>query len=1188
MMDANHGSAGAACVGANTLVELMARRLPGGEREIVLAHASGCGVCRELLSELVRVEASVPAVSARGSSVVVSAVGREPYSASSPGPPLAPPGVVRTGELVANRYQVVQFLGAGGMGEVYEVWDRELEELVALKTLRRSAAARSRLARSFRRELRLVRGLSHPNICRAYDLGLAESTADRRPLSFFTMELVSGESLRARMVRGRLAVAEVVAIASQLASALDTAHAAGVVHRDVKPGNVMLAETASGVRAVLTDFGLAQMLDDLDDATAVAGTPGYIAPELLDGQPATASADIYAFGVVLYELVTGRRPYPGTALAALARAQREPPVRPTQLAAELPAGWDEVLLRCLASEPSARYATAGEVVAALCARPVVAVRARRRGLRVALAAAVVVGLTSGAVAWRLDDAGPPGRAPSAQVAVTRLAVEGPDPAWLGMAMTLALTDQLMWSAGATVQPRSAPLAAELDHGGRGAALDPERLASMARALNARYLVVGTVRTTGTRLDVVLQVYDAVWRVHRSVLTAHGSVDALAAIALDLTQQAAAVGVVDVERDDPLPAAMVLDRDTARLYAMAADAVEDERHVEAVPLIEQAAARAPDNPQLQSLLAVTHQHQGNSRLATAAAVEAMRLAAGEATPLQLWIRSRAARILGDWAAAEAALTSLQALEPDDWSIASDRLAVRGNGGDLVGAVSELKVWQARYPEVGFLDFVDSQVLYYRNTAFELALVSARRCHDKAARGHELILAARCQILEARILVKLGRYQEASGALLGARSPVMAAQRRELELELAKVEIEVAMNTGDAEGGRAAMRRARPLALRLGATLWLAVATANEGSFEARQGRPEASRRLYETAAGLAGQAEDIKLQIHCLIAATETSTWLGSVAHARSYLVQGRRAISVVRASPMATAAAIALDTAEAELEGLVGSATRAAELAQRALEQAQRALPTTGDRVLVANAGVAALRAVLAVGDVKRARALADPLAPLASDPAVGAHVQVAVRGSLSELHDLEGRSERALAELGEIDQLAHQMASDAISRVVALQRAGILLGLDRLDDADRALGAEKRYPSPMELAEYSRHRAELAIARGDARRAASELARMPTLVGMRALRWDRAITQARYEALIGRPADARRRLTSVVREATPLGFGQTALRAELARASLLPRAARNKARAELAKRAERLGVVHMAGLAEPSARSGR
>ena len=220
-------------------------------------------------------------------------------------------------------YQIVGPLGAGGMGEIYRARDTRLDRTVAVKVLPAEVSRDTARRRRFEREAKAIAALTHPNICTIYDVG------DHEGIVFLVMELLDGETLAARLARGPLSISDALAIATQIADGLDGAHRVGIVHRDLKPANVMLTRAgASGERsakAKLLDFGLATFSTaavpegDAQTATApltmrgeVVGTLPYMAPEQLEGKPIDPRTDVFAFGAMLHEMITGQRAFAGT------------------------------------------------------------------------------------------------------------------------------------------------------------------------------------------------------------------------------------------------------------------------------------------------------------------------------------------------------------------------------------------------------------------------------------------------------------------------------------------------------------------------------------------------------------------------------------------------------------------------------------------------------------------------------------------------------------------------------------------------------------------------------------------------------------------------------------------------------------------------------------------------------------
>src|SRR5438477_4512526 len=247
------------------------------------------------------------------------------------------------GRLVASRYRIIALLGKGGMGEVYRADDLTLGQGVALKFLPDEAARDEGLLGRFRNEVRMARRVSHPNVCRVYDVGEIEGQ------TFFTMEYIDGEDLASLLRRiGRLPPDKALEIARQLCAGLAAAHTKGVLHRDLKPANIMLDGRG---QVVITDFSLAGVADNIRGPEVRSGTPAYMAPEQLAGKEVTTRSDIYALGLVLYEIFTGKRAFEAETLEELVRVRCEkPPSSPSSVMKDLDPAVERVILRCLEAD----------------------------------------------------------------------------------------------------------------------------------------------------------------------------------------------------------------------------------------------------------------------------------------------------------------------------------------------------------------------------------------------------------------------------------------------------------------------------------------------------------------------------------------------------------------------------------------------------------------------------------------------------------------------------------------------------------------------------------------------------------------------------------------------------------------------------------------------------------------------
>jgi len=277
--------------------------------------------------------------------------------------PVKDEAVLETGRVYARRFEILRFLSRGGMGEVYEAWDTELDETVALKTIRLRIASNIDVIERFKREVRQAREVSHPNICRVHEL-FSASLEDGQLLWFLSMEMLRGETLRDWIrLRGPLSPTLALSLVRQMVNGLSAAHAAGLVHRDFKSSNVILVPGANGgLRAVITDFGLSLKMLRIREGLAEPGglgTPGYMAPEQQENGEVGPLADQYSLGVVLWEMMTGSLPTSSDPKRSLEKGSL------SLNSKEFPARWEVVIRRCLQQDPAYRYASIDEVAAAL-------------------------------------------------------------------------------------------------------------------------------------------------------------------------------------------------------------------------------------------------------------------------------------------------------------------------------------------------------------------------------------------------------------------------------------------------------------------------------------------------------------------------------------------------------------------------------------------------------------------------------------------------------------------------------------------------------------------------------------------------------------------------------------------------------------------------------------------------------
>jgi tRNA A-37 threonylcarbamoyl transferase component Bud32 len=399
---------GRGCLSTDDVLAHLDRRLEGERLQTVRNHLDGCGACRVVMAEAARIATS-------------TAPGRTPRTLAD-------------GETVAGRYQIRRFIARGGMGEVYEAFDSALGETIALKTIVVTAVDQADAVKRLLAEVRIARKVTHPNVCRILEFGTHQRAGSTdEPVPFLTMPLLAGETLARRIERdGRLPPGEALRILRELAAGLAAVHEVGVVHRDFKSDNVFLVKDDDGnERAVVMDFGLARALERRGDkhkttGRVLIGTPAYMAPEQVEGKAITKAVDIYAFGVVAFELLTGRVPFvaESAAAVALARLQRGAP-SPSSIVVGLDKGWDSVIQRCLRRAAEQRYPSVTEMAGAL---DLLRDGPRRRSWRPATAAGLAAAIAAAAIWFVVKPSRPSSasRAPAAaSEAVARAPVAAP-------------------------------------------------------------------------------------------------------------------------------------------------------------------------------------------------------------------------------------------------------------------------------------------------------------------------------------------------------------------------------------------------------------------------------------------------------------------------------------------------------------------------------------------------------------------------------------------------------------------------------------------------------------------------------------------------------------------------------------------------------------------------------------------
>lgn len=587
------------------------------------------------------------------------------------------------GTVLAGRFRIERLLGVGGMGVVYRATDQALDVPVALKLLRPELAAKPQAFERFRQELLLARQVSNPHVVRIHDIGQHEGRW------LISMDYVDGESLDKRLDRdGRLPVDEALRIARQIAEGLGAAHARDVVHRDLKPANVLLDRDGN---AYVNDFGIARSLvsSGYTQSGAVVGTPDYLSPEQARGEGVDPRSDLYALGLILYEMLAGELPFAGGTVAEVLgqRMVRTPPPV-TKLRPELPTWIARLVDKLLRTQPAHRFQSAKEVIAAIDRREVPREFRPSRRAWLTAAAVLVLGVGIGGAWWAMQrgsDGAIAELPPLQRLLVLPVAHEGDDAALIARALAFGdiLRESLAGAGIAVVDSeRTWQAQRQLDPTG-DARLEPE----------ASRAIVAADRTLSPRLLHT----GAAWRVSAQLRSSEGEMrtiegadaaDAVAAWQAWLPRLAAALGV-DAASLAALPPTPALDAYGAGLRAR-----QDNRYADALQHFRAAAAAAPRFAQAWLAQADAALAIGEEDVAYAALEQGQRNAA--VAPERLRRRIAAARALldGDAALAQQSWQLQVRAQPDDTYAALQLARAQGAGGGFDAAVAALKALAAK--------------------------------------------------------------------------------------------------------------------------------------------------------------------------------------------------------------------------------------------------------------------------------------------------------------------------------------------------------------------------------------------------------------------------------------------------------------------------------------------------------------
>ena len=790
-------------------------------------------------------------------------------------PPPTP--IFSPGETVAARYRITRYLGQGAAGEVYGAEDLHLRSRVALKVLRPAVGRDPQAVERFKREILLARRVSHPNVCRIFDLGVhqvrgAEDGAMREVL-FLTMEWLEGETLARRIQEaGGFDESPAVEIVRQLCRGLAAAHEAGVVHRDFKSSNIVLIPGPDGERAVITDFGLARSSNQsaegatLTEAGGLLGTPAYMSPEQVSGLPASAASDLYALGVVFYEMLSAALPFHGESpLEVAVKRLREAPTPIGTYRAGLSARFEETIERCMARDPEKRFASAEAVIRFL-DPPTVMIGAdrfrRRRPIRATRAAvflgAAILALAAGAAAWyslsvrgakgkaapisATGDAAPLTSAPQRRaIAVLGFAnaTGRPEAQWLSSALSEMLTSELAATDAVRAIPGEVVAQARQDLGlSLSSSLGAETLSRLRRILGADLVLLGSFTAQGgadapLRVDLRLQSTDGSYTRPFSIEGTEGQIFALVRQGgLSLRRE---LGINDFASMAPAPdGTHPANPEAVRLYSGGLEALRSFEPGRARELLERSVAADPDFPLARAALATAWADLGYDDQALASATEARKRSARLSRSDQWMIEGLERRLSRDWPRAIEIASTLWHFYPDDLEQGLRLAQVELEAGEATSALSTIADLRRLPPPSGEdprIDLVEARCAAALSD-FHRQLAVAERA------------AARAQSAGSRSILARARFEEG------------AAQRK----------------LGNSDRAAAFYEVARGLAGELGDRAFVAIVSQSLANLEQSRGDFPRAERLFEEARatfeGIGNRRRAARVQVSLGLVASE--------------------------------------------------------------------------------------------------------------------------------------------------------------------------------------------------------------------------------------------------------------------------------------------------------------------------------
>lgn len=768
-----------------------------------------------------------------------------------------------------SHYRVVEKIGAGGMGVVYRAHDEQLDRDVALKVLPPGLLADERARRRFRKEALALAKLNHPNIGGIYEFGTAEGC------DFLVMELVSGVSLDTKLAAGALPEDEVLRLGTQLADGLQAAHAQDIIHRDLKPGNLRLTHDG---RLKILDFGLAEFTQPGDEGADtvtltkhdyVTGTVPYMAPEQLRGKQADARSDVYSAGVVLYEMVTGKRPFKANSgpqlISAILETQPSPPTSHNR---RISPALESILLKALDKNPERRYQSAKELRIDLerVSTGAIPLHQRRRNWTFAAAAAalaLVAVLTAVDVGhWherlfpRPHPASPAARPSRRSVAVlgfTNLS-RNPDVGWISTALSEMLTTELAAGEQLRIVPGEdvARMKPDLPVGdaesfGQDTLTKIHNRLGSDLVIHGSYLALGKEGGGKIRLDFRLQ--DAVAGETIASVSETGTeselFDLVSRSGAELRQKLGVGGVSDADASF-LRASLPANTEGARLYSEGLAKLRSFDAIEARDLLQKAVLNDPRHAPSHAALAAAWSALGYDAKAQAEAKQALDLSANLSREERLSVEGRYHELMREWPKAIDVYRTLWEFFPDNLDYGLRLATVETESGNGKAALQTVDAMRRLSPPQGDdarIDLAEAKAAESLGLFKQEQGVAERAASKARIQGNRLVLA---QALSSQgwALLRTGEPEKASALFVQAKDLFSVAGDRRGSANVLLLSGNVLYDKGDFDGARKSFEDALVIFREIGARQSMSRALNNIGNVLYDQGKLADAKSYYE--------------------------------------------------------------------------------------------------------------------------------------------------------------------------------------------------------------------------------------------------------------------------------------------------------------------------------------------------------